>query len=366
MDFLFILNRKIADRFFVPILMRTHLRPNHITILSLFSGLVAAGFVSQGSRPDLLMGAFFLQLSFILDNCDGTVARLKSMGSRFGMWFDLLADLGVDLALWTALAVGALSYQKADPIWIWSALVVALAGSFIHFLRIVQKRLKGSTGKETPGTSNSFLSAAHTLGHDGDPSLLVWILAGVGNPAIFLFLGAFYVHFLWTFDVIRTKIMDVRKSSGFTLIELVMVMAIVGILAAFAMPKFQNMAPTAKIAATQAALGSIRAALTTYYETSTTVPGNSWQKFPQGNLPAGMFPDGRLPLNSLTGKRGVQGLAVGGMVPGKGTSPSYGFYYVQYNNSQDTNGQDAAEAFQDASYGRAAAYSDAVIDTSTW
>ena len=155
-----------------------------------------------------------------------------------------------------------------------------------------------------------------------------------------------------------------RKSSGFTLIELVMVIAALGILAAIAVPKMQNLSPAAKISATQAALGSIRAVLTTYYETSTTIPGNAWQQFPRGDLTADMFPDGQLPLNSLNGKRGVQ--AIGGYQAGIVTSSNYGFYYVQYDNVQDANGQDAAEATQNPSYGRAFAYSDGVIDTSTW
>ena len=206
MQSLFTFNRKIADRFFVPFLIRTPLRPNHITSLSLFSGVAAAGFISHGSRPHLLTGAFFLQLSFILDNCDGAIARLKSMRSSFGMWFDFVADLAVDFALWTSLAVAALHYQKAQPTWVFPALTLALTGSLIHFLKVVRNRLKGATGKEVLETSNPFLSAAYTLGHDGDPSLLVWILAAIGNPTYFLLLGAFYVHFLWIFEAVRSRI----------------------------------------------------------------------------------------------------------------------------------------------------------------
>lgn len=51
-----------------------------------------------------------------------------------------------------------------------------------------------------------------------------------------------------------------QKSTGFTLIELIVVIAIVGILAAVAMPRFINAQTDARIAKAQALLGSIRSA----------------------------------------------------------------------------------------------------------
>src|SRR3989344_4782763 len=98
METLLGLNRRIADAF-VPLLVRTPLRPNHVTTLSLVSGPFAAWLLSLGSRKWMLAGALTLQFSFILDNCDGTLARLKSMQSALGMWYDYAADLAVELAL---------------------------------------------------------------------------------------------------------------------------------------------------------------------------------------------------------------------------------------------------------------------------
>ena len=52
--------------------------------------------------------------------------------------------------------------------------------------------------------------------------------------------------------------MNGRKEGGFTLIELVVVVTILGILAAFAVPRFASLEGQARLAATQALAGSVR------------------------------------------------------------------------------------------------------------
>ena len=52
-----------------------------------------------------------------------------------------------------------------------------------------------------------------------------------------------------------------RTNKGFTLIELIMVIVILGILAAFALPRFANLQDDAKLSAAKGLAGSIKSAV---------------------------------------------------------------------------------------------------------
>jgi Phosphatidylglycerophosphate synthase len=70
----------------------TPITPNQLTLASLAAGLGAAGCFATGTPYCLALGALAYHVSFILDCCDGKLARLTGTGTPLGSWLNHIAD----------------------------------------------------------------------------------------------------------------------------------------------------------------------------------------------------------------------------------------------------------------------------------
>jgi MSHA pilin protein MshA len=64
-----------------------------------------------------------------------------------------------------------------------------------------------------------------------------------------------------------------KQQSGFTLIELVIVIVILGLLAATALPRFSNLTQSARVASLNGVAGSLRSAASIAHATQLVTPG---------------------------------------------------------------------------------------------
>jgi prepilin-type N-terminal cleavage/methylation domain-containing protein len=92
-----------------------------------------------------------------------------------------------------------------------------------------------------------------------------------------------------------------RGRKGFTLIELVIVIVILGILSAVAIPKYVDMQQEAREAAVRGALGSIRSALSIQYAKNALSGNPGYPSVLDGSI----FADGRVPEEPITPSRKV-------------------------------------------------------------
>lgn len=113
------------------LLFHLPLKPNHVTVLSFLSALLAAWAFARGTYAASVLGAALFQLSTVLDCCDGEVARVKFLESRFGDLLDVTCDSVGNVAVFIGIAYGAwLAGELPDAAGLAVAMVGGLACTF--------------------------------------------------------------------------------------------------------------------------------------------------------------------------------------------------------------------------------------------
>ena len=115
---------------------------------------------------------------------------------------------------------------------------------------------------------------------------------------------------------------NIRKKpmAGFTLIELMIVVAIIGILAAIAIPKFADLINKSREGSTKANLASVRSALRIYYgDTEGIYPGDNLACLTANAKYLAAIPQARVPSYHAATNKVCTGMYVaGGCITGPG------------------------------------------------
>ena len=207
-----------------PMLARLPVTANQITLASLLFGLGASGCMALASWPAAIVGGVFLVVSYVLDNCDGEIARLKGQSSEFGRRFDNFVDWAVHTAFFAALGWGS-EMATGEKVWLWLG-AIAAAGSTINYVigtlaeeRVAVRRLR---------MENPSVPPVHDIAASTDPRperwwqwitfafrelsradfcFIVLVLAAFDLTWVLLPLGAVGAHAFW----IAHLLPDARK-----------------------------------------------------------------------------------------------------------------------------------------------------------
>ncbi len=115
----------------VKMVYRTPITPNHLTLLSILSGFVAAYFYALGDLRVLALAGLLVTLKDLLDSADGQLARAKNLFSRTGRFLDSIGDFAVNLAVFGG--IGWYLYRASGGV---GDLVLAVAGFIGITLRV--------------------------------------------------------------------------------------------------------------------------------------------------------------------------------------------------------------------------------------
>ncbi len=132
-----------------PWLLRTPLTPNQITLAAIAASLTGALLFADGGRGLGVAGALLVVAGYVLDNCDGEVARARGLTSRLGALLDSFGDWLVHAALFVALGLGA-SARTGNPFWLWCGWVAA-AGTTINSALAMWREARAPEPATAPG-----------------------------------------------------------------------------------------------------------------------------------------------------------------------------------------------------------------------
>jgi phosphatidylglycerophosphate synthase len=212
---LFPLIRQISKRV-TPFLLLTPLTANQLTLISLVLGCGAAWMLMQGTQVAVWQGAILLFGAYVLDNCDGEVARARGQASPFGAAFDDVADWLVNTLFFVGLGYGYADFT-GERIWWWLGIAAGAGGTCNYFLaqwfKFRDRRaalevdadddIDEDADETSPTTLGGWLIFAFRELARADFCFLVLILAALDGLWLLLPAGAIGAQVYWMMSFVR-------------------------------------------------------------------------------------------------------------------------------------------------------------------
>jgi len=174
-------------------LIRTRITPNQMSLVSIAIGLLAALLLLIDSYTAQVLAAMLFLAHSILDGCDGELARLKFMESRFGGILDYWGDNIVHIAVFGCLGIGLTMHSNTMmPLWLGAAAVLGtlISASLVFIHTMQSKAASGPLYTSVSTTRASAMSKIADMLSRRDFIYLVLILALFGKLDWFLLLTA--------------------------------------------------------------------------------------------------------------------------------------------------------------------------------
>lgn len=180
-----LLDQYVTERIamvFSRLFAKMHVKPNAISIFSAILGVAAAVLFAFHNIWINVGGAFLLIFSYIMDCCDGQVARLTKQGSINGRFIDGVCDSVVYVSIYIGLAVR----MCFDNIWFtdvswfpWIIIIVGIVGLLCHqpqcalvdYTRNFHMFIATNKTKHEFGSSEEYKKERDELKAKGDKSM---------------------------------------------------------------------------------------------------------------------------------------------------------------------------------------------------
>lgn len=162
------------------LLVHTPITPNQVSYLVLVIGMIGCWFTAQRGQTSLIIGTSLVLVAGFIDGCDGEIARLRLLSSKFGAWIDTVVDELTTTVFLVCIGWHVHLHRPADwvipSIWVGAICYVLLIYGIYYFLVVVSKT---GNSQHYVGKLEIVDDPTHGLGLRprpvGPPSLPPWL-----------------------------------------------------------------------------------------------------------------------------------------------------------------------------------------------